>query len=350
MKKLFLLIYFLSLPALAQPKLPVSELHVHAEAGVLTPELIDTLAKKHHLSVSSKDFYKNGMIDIPGNNFMSFLKVYDKASALMKDPDDITLVLYDYLKRCHEDGAIYIEFTTSPNHFKHLRYKQVVDAAAKAIDKAKHDFGIESRMLIVLLRHEGLPLAKELLNKILVYRHPYVVGISLAGDDVHYPAKAYLPLYQKAQKAGLKLTAHMGEHTGPDDIKLAVKMKLNRIGHGLSVMQDPKLIELVSRKRIGLEICPSSNLNGGLYKSLAEHPVGKMIAKGMYVSINTDDPAFDATSIGKEYENVRKAYHLTDKQMIQLCRNAVNMSFAEPALKKKLLAKIDVYERQVIKH
>lgn len=328
---------------MTQPVLPISELHVHAEAGILTPQLVDYLSKKHHLSVTSHDFFKEGIIDVPSGTFSDFLSMYDKATALMQDPDDITCVIYDYLKRSAKEGAIYIEFTTSPNHFKQLTYKQVVDAAAKAIDQARHDFGIESRMLIVLLRHEGLPKARELLDKMLAYRHPYVVGISLAGDDVHYPAKDYIPLYEKARKAGLHLSAHMGEHTDAKDIQLGLDMHLDRIGHGLSVINNSRILQHAKEAHIGFEVCPSSNINlgRGQYKNLQEHPLKKMIDEGLFVSISTDDPGFLHTSISKEYHDIQMAYHLSYKQMIQLCRHSIEMSFAELSLKEKLLKKID---------
>ena len=101
----------------------------------------------------------------------------------------------------------------------------------------------------------------------------------------------------------------------------------------------------VATKKIGFEVCPSSNINNGLgiYPSFQAHPLRVMLRNHVFVSINTDDPAFLHTSIGKEYRLVQQAYGLSHQEMIQLCRNAVEMSFAELVLKKSLMAKIDAY-------
>lgn len=346
-KKFIVVVMLAYLPiiCLALTKLPVSELHVHAEAGVMTAANIDYLAKRHHLKVSSKDFIRDGIIYHKPGDFMDFLKVYDNVTALIKDKSDLSYVIYDYLRRAHDDGAIYIELTTSPMHFPQMSYREVIDAVAASIDKAHHDFDIDARILVVILRHKGPVAGEKMLDKILAYRHPYVVGISLAGDDVHYPAQQFGHLYAKAKAAGLKLSAHMGEHTSSQDIRTALAMHLDRIGHGVSVAKDKPLMQEVAAKHVGFEVCPSSNVDGGhgVFPSLQAHPLPIMLKNNVFVSINTDDPGFLHTSIGKEYRLVQKAYGLTDAQMLQLCRNAVVMSFAEEALKKRLLAKIDEY-------
>lgn len=341
------LLALLSLPCFAAPKLPVSELHVHAEAGIMTPDNIDYLAKKHHLKLSSKDFVRDGIIYHKPGDFMDFLNVYDKVTALIKDHDDLTYVIYDYLRRAHDDGAIYEELTTSPMHFPQMSYAEVINAVANGIDKAHRDFGIDARILVVMLRHKGPAACERTLDKMLAYPHPYVVGISLAGDDVHFPASQFRRLYARAKAAGLKLSAHMGEHTSSADIRTALAMKLDRVGHGVSVVKDKALMQEVAAKHIGFEVCPSSNVDGGkgIFRTFQEHPLHTMLKHHLFVSINTDDPGFLHTSIGKEYRLVQQAYGLSHSQMIQLCRNAVSMSFAGDALKKRLLAKIDDYER-----
>lgn len=342
-------------------RFPVSELHVHADAGIMTEPLFNQLAKRNNLTLKSTDFYKNGIIYHKPGDFQDFLKVYDLVSSVIQTEEDITDVIYDYLKRSHEQGSIYTELMISPEHFSNktavytkpgqtsqpirhnnLTYKQVIRAASKGIDQAKNDFGVEARMLIVILRHNGLKAANQLLDTIIHNPHPYVRGINLAGDDINYPAANFKTLYNKARKHDLKLSAHMGEHTGSKDIQLAMLMKLNRIGHGLSVVEDKDIMAQFKKSGIGIEVCPSSNIDGGngKFNTMRSHPLKTMLNEGLFISISTDDPSFLHTNIQDEYKLVQQAYHLSTQQMLTLCENSLKMSFAEPELKRKLLKKI----------
>jgi adenosine deaminase len=360
-------LFFLLISTYLYASLPVSELHVHADAGILTESLFIKLAKKNHLNIKVDGFYKQGVIYHKPGDFLDFLHVYDLVSSVIQTPQDITELVYDYLKRSSQQGAIYTELMISPDHFdkktaifnqenRHentvqkstLSYQVVVGAVAKAINNARHDVGIESRIVIVILRHKGVKAANILLNKIIHHPHPYVRGITLAGDDINYPASLFKDVYQKAKQHGLYLSAHMGEHTGPKDIQLAMEMQLDRIGHGLSVVDNKKIMAAFKQSDIGIEVCPSSNIDNGhgKFESLKEHPLKKMIDNHLYVSISTDDPAFLQTNIQAEYLLVQKAYKLTHDQMIELCKNSIKMSFAEPALKRQLLLKINQYKQK----
>ncbi len=352
---------FLFLAFFVRASLPVSELHVHADAGILTESLFNKLAKRNHLKLRSADLFKAGIIYHKPGDFLDFLRVYDLASSVIVKPRDITEVIFDYLKRSSQHGAIYIELMISPEHFnkqtkvyhqlnnnrafireKSLSYQEVIDAVVKGIKQAKKKFGIEARILVVILRHNGVKAAGKLLNKIIAYPNSYVRGINLAGDDIHFPAKWFKKVYQKASQHGLKLSAHMGEHTTSKDIQLAMEMNLDRIGHGLSVIDDKAIMQKFKKSGIGIEVCPTSNIDGGYgkFKTMSTHPLKTMLKNHLFVSISTDDPSFLHTNIQEEYRRVQKAYHLSRKTMIELCRNAIKMSFAEMPLKKRLLNQI----------
>jgi adenosine deaminase len=348
-------------------QLPVSELHVHADGGILTQAIFETFARKNNLDINSGQFFQDGIIRHKSADFLDFLKVYDEVTSVIKTEDDLTLVVYDYLRRCAQDGAIYVELLISPDHFLKnrkdydhekntkallpsrpvgLSYQQTIDAVAKAIDKANKHHGIDSRINVVILRHNGPEQALRLINKVIKNPHPYVVGINLAGDDINFNAKKFSAVYKLARAHGLKLTAHMGEHTGPKDILLAMKMKLDRIGHGLAVVENQTVMNAFKKTHIGIEVCPSSNIGDGKgkYQSMANHPLKTMIDNDLFVAISTDDPAFLHTNIAKEYLKVQKSYQLDYDDMIKLCRNSIKMSFADKKLKKKLLLKIDINE------
>ena len=348
-------------------KLPVSELHVHADAGVLDRAMVEHLVKENDLDVDVDAIFKGDIVD-SGGSFESFLATYDRLTNFMRTEADVTYVIFEYLKKCHQQGAIYVELTCSPNHFKKdreaytddyvpvtegdvgiaatrdsLSYINYRDAVIKGITAAKKAFGIEARALMVLLRHSPINKCEEVLDAVIAHPHECVVGIGLAGDEKQFPPKPFAKLFAKAKAAGLKCTAHAGEFTSADNVMEAWKsLKLDRIGHGIRCVDDEAVMAELKAAQIGLEICPTSNTHrtGGMSK----HPFKAIFEYGILCSLNTDDPGWLHTDIQREYLTVQQTFGFSDAQMIQICRNSITMGFCGPKLKLKLSARIDLHE------
>ncbi len=353
--------------------LPKVEHHVHAEGGTLTPDTIEMLATRNSMPIPFEIFGLNQTLTFKEKDFFDFLAVYDKATSYILTTADIQEVIYRYLKRCHQEGAIYIELTCSPDHVKRFRqtfddvhaqlmgkaaaskemaqvgateisYSQFVDAVVAGIDQANKEFGIEARIIMVLLRHNGKDAAMKTLDDLIAYPHPYVVGINLAGDEENFPPELFKECYAKAKMHGLKLTAHVGEHAGPEKIVEAVEqLRLDRVGHGVTAIQDPKVMRFLREKGIALELCPTSNLALGLFPSLKEHPLKQFFDNGILFSINSDDPTFFGSSLGQEYDKVQAHWGFSTEQMLMICRNSITTSFAEESLKQQLLCYVTLY-------
>lgn len=354
-------------------QLPKVELHVHAEGGTLDQETLKWLAQRNQAEVPTQLFSKdNTNLKYNAPDFGHFLAVYDQATSYIQSPEEVQEVIYRYLKRCHLEGATYVELTCSPDHVQKFRktyqdvqaelsgkgsvknsepakesisYASFVEAVVAGINQANKEFGIEARILMVLLRHNGADAAMRTLNDMLAYPHPYVVGINLAGDEEKFPPELFEECYAKAKKHGLKLTAHVGEHAGPEKIVDAVnKMGLDRVGHGVTAIRSPQVMQFLRDRKIPLELCPSSNVSLGLFSSLAEHPLKQFLDYGILFSINSDDPTFFASSLGQEYAKVQAHWQLTDEQMLNISANSIQASFAEATLKAFLLAQMALYE------
>lgn len=349
-----------------EPKLPLVDLHVHAEAGIMDEKTVRMLAAKHGLLVKDEDrLFKKGLIS-PGEDFFDFLRIYDKVSSYVRDEADVVFIISQYLAKCAKDGAIYVEMIISPMHYTPefyksagveysgpgLPYPDLVNAVAEGIDKAKAEHGIEARMTMCLVRNNPEQ-CNTLIETIVAHPHPYVRGINLAGDDVNYPAQLFSEYFKKAKQAGLKATAHVGEHTPAHLIREEIEtLGLDRIGHGNAASEDESLLKYFQKNGLRLELCPSSNVDGGLYKNMAAHPIGRIARYDMRIpTINTDDPTFalrdskmPPITLKREYERVQRSHHFTIPQMLQFCRNAVESSFAEECLKQALLKKVDAYQ------
>jgi len=132
-----------------------------------------------------------------------------------------------------------------------------------------------------------------------------VVGIDVAGDEAR-PIQPLVPFLKRARKAGLALTLHAGEARGPESVREALALGASRLGHGVRAVRDPKLMEEILRRRIAFELCPTSNVQTGAVRSLAAHPLNRLLRDGHRVTLNTDDPAISGIDLTHEFGVARR--------------------------------------------
>ncbi len=317
--------------------LPKAELHVHLE-GTTKPSLLRKLAKRNQLILPEKIFGPDDTYQ--WKNFQDFLHVYDVSTQAIKTPEDYYDITYDYLRSCAEENVIYVELTSSPNHaeLNGLCYQDHLLGISKAIEQAKNDFSIEARILIVCVRHFGIEKANRLAELVACHPHPLVVGLNLAGDETRFSAKDFSQAFTIAMEAGLQCTAHAGEVKGAESIWETIKhLPVSRVGHGITAIDDPTLIAEIIQRNITLEICPTSNVALGVSQNFQNHPATFLHAQGVNITLNSDDPPYFDTTIGKEYTIAEKYFGFDHATLLNVTENAIKASFADKALKRALL-------------
>jgi adenosine deaminase len=316
--------------------LPKAELHVHLE-GTATPDLVRRIAERNGLEVPE------GVFAAPDRfawrDFLDFLNTYNMVCSVIRSGEDYRDITYEYLASCAREGAIYVELTASIDH---SRIAGIGDAEhwegiAAGIDDARRDHGIEARILSVAVRNYGVERAVEIAELTAARPHPYLVGFSLAGDEAGYPPEPFLEAYRVAEKAGLGCTVHAGEWAGAASVRGALELPVTRISHGVRAIEDPTLVEELARRRITLEVCPTSNVVLGVFPSYEEHPFPVLRAAGIPLTLGSDDPPYFGASVGGEYAVAREHFGLDDSELVAITRTAVEASFAEPELRSKLL-------------
>jgi adenosine deaminase len=142
----------------------------------------------------------------------------------------------------------------------------------------------------------------------------------------------------------LRRTVHAGESSGPEGVWDAVDLLgADRIDHGVRAIEDPALVRMLVDRQIPLGICPTSNLALGVYPSLQEHPIERLRAAGVRVSVNTDDPALLGASLVGEYGLCRQAYGWSDAVTKAVARTSIEASFANESTKSKLLRELEAW-------
>ena len=313
--------------------IPKAELHCHLE-GSVPPVLARELAARNGLDLPSGLFADDG--HYAWRDFLSFLDSYDRVCGVLRKSRDFGDILYSYLERTAAEGAVYVEMFCSPERPKALGipYAEWVGALADAIDRARRDFGIESRIIAICIRHLGPERALALAQQMVAEPHPYVVALGMGGDEGKFSPADFAPAYRLAHDKGYGCTIHAGEVRGPESVWAAIRdLPVSRIGHGVRSIEDPALVEALARQGIALEVCPGSNVALGLYPNRNAHPLHRLIEAGVRVTLSSDDPPFFHTTLGTEYDQAG----LDDAALRKITRTAIETSFVDEATKAKLL-------------
>lgn len=321
--------------------IPKINLHVHLE-GTITPTVVKALCQRNNLPVPHEIFGPHETFI--WKDFLDFHSVYDKASACLRCPQDYADITYDYLTRCSQQGAIYVEMSVSPDHgaLCGMSYQETVSGVVQGIEKAKKSCGIEANIIIVCVRHFGVKQCVEVAKAAIHHPNPYVVGFGMAGDEINYPPAQFAEAFTIAQEGGLQCTVHAGEAAGPESVWEAINyLPVKRLGHGVRSIEDPLLVKELVKRQIALEVCPGSNIRLKIYPDFNSHPFLQLQKAGLTLTIGDDDPPHFGTSIGEEYTNLQQYFGLTTDELLTISKDAVRVSFANEETKQRLLQRIE---------
>ncbi len=288
-------------------KFPKVDLHRHLE-GSISPQTFIKTAEKYGGKLPTHDLEKLKPLiqvqnDPPG--FENFLSKFDLFRGFYSVINSVENIAFTAVKEAAEDGVKYLELRYSPTHFSsngRFSESEVIECIQGAIDRASSRFDIIVTPILTISRDYGVDLAEQTLGLIEKMPKGFVYGLDIAGDEVKNSAKPFADLFDRAKKSGLGLTIHAGEACGAANVREAVvDFHADRIGHGISSVEDESVMKLLCEKNIMLEVCPTSNFYTGVVPSIKNHPIKKLMETGVPVSLNTDDPAILATTLTDEY-------------------------------------------------
>lgn len=305
--------------------LPKAHLHVHLESTVRP----STLAA-----------FGGSAAPASFAGFGAFADHNAAVRALLRSAERFRQVAYEFCVDAAADGVRYAEVTfTAAAHGARVGDPDLpLDAVLAGLRAGTAETGIEVRVLLDHSRRRPYEWAAETVR--LALEHEEVVGFGVAGDEVASLAP-YAPLVDLAADGGVHLVHHAGETGGPDRVREAVGVgRADRIGHGIRVLEDAELVAELRDRQVPLEICPSSNVALGLVPSLAAHPLPRLLAAGLVVTLNTDIPSITGRTLSAEYAAVRTTFGSTDAELADLALAGVDASFAPAETKRRLRADI----------
>lgn len=320
--------------------LPTVELHVHLR-GTIRPNMLKRLADRNGIIIPDLSYKED---TYRWQDFDEFLKIYHIVADVIRTPLDYAEITEDYLVRAAKDGCIYCELSVAPDHAYSLglSYENVIEAIEEGIYQAHSKTGIYAKIIVTCVRHLGAERAINLANKIYFAPTSIVAGFGMSGKESSYPSRDFKKAYDIARNAGLLLTAHSGEFCNSNAIWETINvLKVNRLGHAISAATDNGLIQFIARKKIGMEICPTSNVKLGLFSEYDSHPFPIFFNAGCKVTLNSDDPAHFQGSLRNEYDIAKNKFKLSNIELNIITKNAIETAFCEESLKKELMLRLD---------
>ena len=324
--------------------LPKAELHVH-HVGSASPRIVAELAARHPGSRVPAD--PEQLADyFTFSDFAHFIEVYLSVVDLIRDAEDVRTLTYGVARDMTAQNIRYAELTVTPYSSIHrgIRAEAFIEAIEDARIAAERDLGIVLRWCFDIPGEAGLPSADLTADVATRLAPAGLVSFGLGGPEIGVPRPQFQPHFDAARAAGLHSVPHAGETTGPETVWDALRLLgAERIGHGTSSVQDPALLAYLAEHQIALEVCPTSNIATRAVPSLAEHPLPAMVAAGVLVTINSDDPPMFSTDLNREYAVAAELLGLDESGIADLARNAVRASFAPDDVKARLAAEISGY-------
>jgi len=321
--------------------LPKAEIHVHLE-GSMSPATVSQLAARYGVQASEEEVASRYRYE----DFLGFIEAFKWATSFLRTPDDYALIARGLAEQLLAQNVIYAEATISAGVM--LWRKQDIEKNITAINQAALQYqsrGLHLRWIPDVVRQFGPEDAIEVARRCAGLKSEGVVAFGMGGDELALPAADFLPAYHIARGAGLHLVCHAGEIGGPSSVIEAIDvLGAERIGHGIGVAKDPALIERLASAGVPLEVCPTSNLRTGALAgqigkttaSMADHPIAKLVAAGINVTISTDDPAMFEADLISEYVHAADL-GITPEQLANIAEASFQAAFLPAREKNSLL-------------
>jgi aminodeoxyfutalosine deaminase len=312
-------------------RLPKAELHLHLE-GTITPATLVELSQRHDATP----------ITLPEaealyhfTDFTGFLLAFKAVCERLITPGDYELAAWRMAQHLAEQGVVHAEVYISVGVIYHWRdpdadcFDPIFAGLERARLRAERELGLTLYWILDAVRHFPLDEAEKVFRKAAQLRphHPSVIGIGLGGDERRCGSEPYREMYARARDAGLRLTNHAGETTGPEAVWEALSIGSERLGHVLSAIQDQQLLDELKLRNTGIELNPTSNLRTGVCSSFAAHPLRRYFDAGLLVTLNSDDPAFFASDLANEYQLAHSEQGFSRDELRELAANSFRTSF-----------------------
>jgi adenosine deaminase len=276
------------------------------------------------------------------SNLQDFLDIYYAGAAVLQKDEDFRDLAVAYFDRAAADNVRHAEIFFDPQTHtdRGVPMATVIEGLLAGMAEAEAAHGITSKLILCFLRH----LDEDAAFATLRAAEPWldrIAGVGLDSSEVGHPPSKFINVFARAGEMGLKRVAHAGEEGPPAYVWEALDLlHIDRLDHGNRSLEDPALVHRLVEDQVTLTVCPLSNLKLCVVGEMAAHPIARMLATGLRVTVNSDDPAYFGGYVGENYRALAAAGLVGPDEIVALCRNSFDGAFLSESERAVHLAAI----------
>lgn len=322
------------------------ELHRHLDCSVRWSTLIELAPQVGiPLAATSQGQKEQFLITSPMRDLGSVLNKFLNAQKVLASEEILTRIAFEACEDAYNDGIRLLELRYAPTFIsdghKNLTYEKIHKSLHKGIEMARKKYPMAIGLICIVQRIKSFDVAQGVVDFAIDHKDSFI-ALDLADNEDAADPKIFAPLFQKAKNHGLHITVHSGETPDPrsaqwvrDSIEI---LGAERIGHGIQIVRDLKVMDFVRQQKIPLEVCPISNYLTQSFATYEEHPIRILLNAGVQVTINSDDPGVFATTLSDDYEVLHRVHGFTAADFHRCNQIAFDASFIAPAEKNRFMA------------
>ena len=327
-------------------RLPKAELHCHLD-GSVRPETLLELGREYRVAMprQTTEELRDYMLVSDARSLEDYLERFEVTVSVMQTAEAIERIAYELGEDAWKDGIRYIEVRNAPilNSRGNLSIAEALESQIRGLERAERDYGIIARSIVCSLRQLSPETSLEMARLAVEYRNKGVVALDLAGGEAGFPASAHESAFTYAREHNLAVTVHAGEGDGAASVREAVhSCGAHRIGHATRLIEDAELTQYVNDRRIGLEICLTSNVQTHATASYETHPLREYFNRGMNVALNTDNRLMSGTTLTDEFVFAARHLDFTLEELSTLALNSFESAFLPWEQRMELLEDVSM--------
>lgn len=320
-------------------KMKKVELHRHLDGSVRFDTILDLAEKKNidlGIPLDNRDeLFQKAKVLLPMSGLQEVLDSFWVTQKVMCDEESIERIAFENVEDAYLDGIELIELRFAPTFIregKTIPYDLIIESVINGAKRGMKKYPIKVGLIHIVPRALSLKESEDATTEMLKFKSgigkDLIVGFDLADGEEFELIETFKPVLERARSAGLGVTVHSGENTTSEHVKKTIEfLNVQRIGHGIKVMDDPKVMDLALERNIHFEVCPTSNWLTRCIDKIEDHPIKKMLDFGLSVSLNSDDPHIMNIDLTHEYEVAHRFLGISKVDFTKMNNFALEASF-----------------------
>lgn len=314
------------------------ELHCHLD-GSLNIDSVQEMLKEQGIVYEREELREKLEVVPECTSLTEYLEKFELPLRCLQTKEGLKRAAYELVRDVSKEDVRYIEVRFAPmlSTEKGLSCREVIASVVEGLKAGEQEYGVFASSIVCAMRHHSLEQNMQMLTEAREFFGKGVCALDLAGDESAFPTSMFRQLFIQAKEWGIPFTIHSGECGSVDNIREAIELGAKRLGHGIALEKSPELRKLCKEKGIGIEMCPTSNLQTKAVSRLEKYPLEQFLNEGLLVSIHTDNRTVSGTTLSDEEALVIEQLHLPREIIVKCTGNAIQTAFASDKIKEQLM-------------